>query len=85
MFRVCKILGATAFVAAGCGQSAQHGPPQSVPAPALIASVPAVSEAPEPPAEPKPGPPIKQAIPAVEYLMSKEGGGAKRWVTLGTD
>src|SRR5208282_5561631 len=23
--------------------------------------------------------------PAVEYLMSKEGGGAKRWVLLGTD
>jgi len=26
-----------------------------------------------------------QPIPAVEYLMSKEGGGAKRWVLLGTD
>jgi urea transport system substrate-binding protein len=29
--------------------------------------------------------PNQQAIPAVEYLMSKEGGGAKRWVLLGTD
>ena len=29
--------------------------------------------------------PYQQAIPAVEYLMSKEGGGAKRWVLLGTD
>src|SRR3981081_3319267 len=29
--------------------------------------------------------PTAQAIPAVEYLMSKEGGGAKRWVLLGTD
>jgi len=28
--------------------------------------------------------PNQQAIPAVEYLMSKEGGGAKRWVLLGT-
>src|SRR5678816_4453917 len=27
--------------------------------------------------------PNQQAIPAVEYLMSKEGGGAKRWVLLG--
>src|SRR5260370_22513701 len=27
----------------------------------------------------------QQAIPAVEYLMSKDGGGAKRWVLLGTD
>ncbi|MGI9046987.1 MAG: transporter substrate-binding protein, partial [Burkholderiales bacterium] len=26
-----------------------------------------------------------QAIPAVEYLMSKDGGGAKRFVLLGTD
>ena len=25
------------------------------------------------------------AIPAVDYLMSKEGGAAKRWVLLGTD
>jgi len=29
--------------------------------------------------------PNQQAIPAVEYLMSSEGGGAKRWVLLGTD
>ncbi len=29
--------------------------------------------------------PNQQAIPAVEYLMSPEGGGAKRWVLLGTD
>ena len=29
--------------------------------------------------------PNEQAIPAVEYLMSKEGGGAKRFVLLGTD
>ncbi len=29
--------------------------------------------------------PNQQAIPAVEYLMSKAGGGAKRWVLLGTD
>jgi urea transport system substrate-binding protein len=29
--------------------------------------------------------PNQQAIPAVEYLMSKEGGGAKRVVLLGTD
>ena len=29
--------------------------------------------------------PNQQAIPAVEYLMSKEGGGAKRLVLLGTD
>lgn len=29
--------------------------------------------------------PNQQAIPAVEYLASKEGGGAKRWVLLGTD
>src|SRR6187455_2796079 len=29
--------------------------------------------------------PNQQAIPAVEYLMSKEGGGAKRWMLLGTD
>jgi len=29
--------------------------------------------------------PNQQAIPAVEYLMSKDGGGAKRWVLLGTD
>ena len=27
----------------------------------------------------------QQAIPAVEYLMSKDGGSAKRWVLLGTD
>ena len=29
--------------------------------------------------------PNQQAIPAVEYLMSEEGGSAKRWVLLGTD
>ncbi len=29
--------------------------------------------------------PKQQAIPAVDYLMSKAGGGAKRWVLLGTD
>ncbi len=29
--------------------------------------------------------PNQQAIPAVEYLMSAEGGGAKRFVLLGTD
>ncbi|HUJ74990.1 MAG TPA: urea ABC transporter substrate-binding protein [bacterium] len=29
--------------------------------------------------------PNQQAIPAVEYLMSKEGGGYKRFVLLGTD
>ncbi len=29
--------------------------------------------------------PNQQAIPAVEYLMSEQGGGAKRWVLLGTD
>jgi urea transport system substrate-binding protein len=29
--------------------------------------------------------PNQQAIPAVEYLMSKEGGGAKRFILLGTD
>ena len=29
--------------------------------------------------------PNQQAIPAVEYLMSQEGGGAKRFVLLGTD
>ncbi|WP_044531631.1 urea ABC transporter substrate-binding protein [Herbaspirillum sp. B65] len=29
--------------------------------------------------------PNQQAIPAVEYVMSKEGGGAKRFVLLGTD
>jgi urea transport system substrate-binding protein len=29
--------------------------------------------------------PNQQAIPAVEYLMSPEGGGAKRWVLAGTD
>ncbi len=29
--------------------------------------------------------PNQQAIPAVEYLMSKDGGEAKRWVLLGTD
>ncbi|MBI1397720.1 MAG: urea ABC transporter substrate-binding protein [Betaproteobacteria bacterium] len=29
--------------------------------------------------------PNQQAIPAVEYLMSKEGGSVKRWVLLGTD
>jgi urea transport system substrate-binding protein len=26
--------------------------------------------------------PNQQAIPAVEYLMSKDGGSAKRWVLL---
>src|ERR1700741_888343 len=29
--------------------------------------------------------PNQQAIPAVEYLMSKDGGGAQRFVLLGTD
>ncbi len=29
--------------------------------------------------------PNQQAIPAVEYLMSRDGGSAKRWVLLGTD
>jgi len=29
--------------------------------------------------------PNQQAIPAVEYLMSKDGGEAKRWVLLGSD
>lgn len=29
--------------------------------------------------------PNQQAIPAVEYLMSPEGGSAKRWFLLGTD
>ena len=29
--------------------------------------------------------PNQQALPAVEYLMSEEGGGAKRFVLLGTD
>jgi urea transport system substrate-binding protein len=29
--------------------------------------------------------PNQQAIPAVEYLMSPKGGGAKKWVLLGTD
>ena len=29
--------------------------------------------------------PNQQAIPAVEYLMSEEGGAAKRWFLLGTD
>ena len=29
--------------------------------------------------------PNQQAIPAVEYLMSPEGGSAKRWYLLGTD
>jgi urea transport system substrate-binding protein len=29
--------------------------------------------------------PNQQAIPAVEYLMSEEGGGAERWILLGTD
>ena len=29
--------------------------------------------------------PNQQAIPAVEYLMSKDGGGAKRYFLLGTD
>jgi urea transport system substrate-binding protein len=31
------------------------------------------------------GTPSQQAIPAVRYLMSKEGGNARRWVLLGTD
>ncbi len=29
--------------------------------------------------------PSQQAIPAVRYLMSKEGGNVRRWVLLGTD
>jgi urea transport system substrate-binding protein len=29
--------------------------------------------------------PNQQAIPAVDYLMGKDGGEAKRWVLLGTD
>ena len=29
--------------------------------------------------------PNQQAIPAVQYLMSKEGGAARRWVLLGAD
>ena len=29
--------------------------------------------------------PNQQAVPAVDYLMSEDGGGAKRWVLLGTD
>ena len=29
--------------------------------------------------------PNQQAIPAVNYLMSEDGGAAKRWVLLGTD
>ena len=29
--------------------------------------------------------PSQQAIPAVRYLMSKEGGEVRRWVLLGTD
>src|SRR5205085_372999 len=29
--------------------------------------------------------PNQQAIPAVDYLMSKDGGDAKRWVLAGTD
>ena len=29
--------------------------------------------------------PNQQAIPAVRYLMSKEGGQIRRWVLLGTD
>jgi len=29
--------------------------------------------------------PNQQAIPAVEYLMSEDGGGARRWYLLGTD
>ena len=29
--------------------------------------------------------PNQQAIPAVEYLMSEDGGGVKRWVLAGTD
>jgi urea transport system substrate-binding protein len=31
------------------------------------------------------GAPSQQAIPAVRYLMSKEGGNARRWVLLGAD
>ena len=29
--------------------------------------------------------PNQQAIPAVRYLMSKEGGAVRRWILLGTD
>src|SRR6478735_7137078 len=29
--------------------------------------------------------PSQQAIPAVRYLMSKEGGNVRRWLLLGTD
>ena len=29
--------------------------------------------------------PNQQAVPAVDYLMSEDGGAAKRWVLLGTD
>jgi len=29
--------------------------------------------------------PNQQAIPAVDYMMSEDGGSAKRWVLLGTD
>nr|WP_198033849.1 transporter substrate-binding protein [Bradyrhizobium sp. WSM2254] len=29
--------------------------------------------------------PSQQAIPAIRYLMSKEGGNVRRWVLLGTD
>ena len=29
--------------------------------------------------------PNQQAIPAVRYLMSKEGGEVRRWVLVGTD
>ncbi len=29
--------------------------------------------------------PNQQAIPAVDYLMSEDGGAAKRWILLGTD
>ena len=29
--------------------------------------------------------PNQQAIPAVDYLMSKDGGSVKRWVLAGTD
>ena len=29
--------------------------------------------------------PNQQAIPAVEYLMSEDGGEARRWILLGTD
>lgn len=29
--------------------------------------------------------PNQQAVPAVDYLMSEDGGGAERWVLLGTD